>query len=227
MKTTNEFSRLKERKNSLTEKKMLIESQLTEKEKLIKVIKEDLSLIEKTEKTIKELEEKELDLSIFFNALEATQSELRATLIETINEALNEIWPKLYPYKDIESVKINVSDKDYEINVKVNNKTERVEGILSGGERTAVALAIRVAFSLVLARNLSMLILDEPTHNLDIETTLSLTEMLRTHLPELVNQIFLITHDKQMEKAASAKLYRLERKKEEFEPTQVIELELK
>jgi hypothetical protein len=38
--------------------------------------------------------------------------------------------------------------------------------------------------------------------------------MLREHLPELIEQVFLITHDRNMMLAASASLYLVERDKD-------------
>ncbi|MEI7960998.1 MAG: hypothetical protein WCI04_01560, partial [archaeon] len=81
------------------------------------------------------------------------------------------------------------------------------------------ALCIRIAFSLVLTKKLSMLILDEPTHNLDSNAVAKLSEMLREQMPRLVEQIFVITHDKQLETAASSNLYLLTRNKDNDEAT--------
>ncbi|HZX19940.1 MAG TPA: hypothetical protein VFF13_02915, partial [archaeon] len=103
-----------------------------------------------------------------------------------------------------------------------NNEWVRVEGILSGGERSAVALTLRIAVSLVLTQNLGWIILDEPTHNLDANSINVLSEVMRMHLPELIEQIFLITHDKELENAASGKLYVLEREKEKDGPTKIL-----
>ncbi|HZX34076.1 MAG TPA: hypothetical protein VFF09_01730, partial [archaeon] len=72
----------------------------------------------------------------------------------------------------------------------------------------------RIAVSLVLTQNLGWMILDEPTHNLDANAVSELSEVLRNHLPELIEQVFVITHDKEMENAASGKLYVFERDKE-------------
>jgi DNA repair exonuclease SbcCD ATPase subunit len=83
---------------------------------------------------------------------------------------------------------------------------------------------MRVAFSLVLAKNLSWIILDEPTHNLDSNSIKELTEILRNHLPSIVEQVFVITHEKEMEKAATGKIYLLTRNKESFEATNYSEL---
>ncbi len=153
-------------------------------------------------------------LSIFISALKATQADLRNTMIETVNEAMDEVWGKVYPYGDLTSVKIAVQEGSYEVMVRQRSgEWARVEGILSGGERSSAALAMRIAVSLVLTQNLGWIILDEPTHNLDANAVRELSEMMRTHLPQLIDQIFIITHDKEMENAASGKLYVLEREK--------------
>jgi len=218
----NEFS---EKKEELAKTNALISSLEKEKEnsiELIESIKLNIKKIEqekeKIEQTKKELElyEKTLDkLTLFNNALNQTQAELRKEMIDTINEAMDDVWNRVYPYGDFTSAKMEIEEGNYEIKVKEKNgKWTRVEGILSGGERSAAAICIRVAFSLVLTQNLSWLILDEPTHNLDRNAVIELSKMMREHLPNLVEQIFVITHDSEMEKAASGKCYEIERDKE-------------
>jgi len=101
-----------------------------------------------------------------------------------------------------------------------------VEGVTSGGERSTASLTLRIALSLVLTQNLSWLVLDEPTHNLDKQAIKELATTLREHLPEIVDQIFIITHEPELEKAASSYLYILERNKEKDEPTKVAIKEL-
>ena len=64
--------------------------------------------------------------------------------------------------------------------------------------------------------------LDEPTHNLDKQGVRELARVLKNHLPQLVEQVFIITHDEELEQAASGKLYKLERKKEQDEPTRIV-----
>jgi exonuclease SbcC len=161
-------------------------------------------------------------MGIFANALVATQAELREHLIEAINEAMNDVWERVYPYRDYTSAKIKADGSDYSILVRTRTgEWVKAEGVLSGGERSSVALTLRVSIALVLTRNLGWLILDEPTHNLDTNAVSALSVMLRQHLPELVEQIFIITHDKEMEKAASANLYVLSRDKAKDEPTRM------
>lgn len=178
-------------------------------------LKESVQKFEEMKKEAENLMFFSEKLSIFTNVLKDTQSQLRVELVETINHAMDNIWNKIYPYKDFSTARLEIKEGDYEFFVRNrSNEWTRVEGILSGGERSAAALTIRIAFSLVLSQNLSMLILDEPTHNLDSNSVQVLSSVLKDHLPELVEQVFVITHDKQLEKAASSFLYLLKRDKD-------------
>ncbi len=192
--------------------------QLEQSEKKLLETKKQIVELEKNAEQIAEMAQK---TAIFVNALKETQAELRNSLINSVNEAMHDIWQNIYPYGDFESTKIEINETgNYEILVKQKNGPwTRVEGILSGGERSCVALTIRIAVSLVLTQNLSWLILDEPTHNLDSNTVARLSQMMKNHLPELVEQIFIITHDKEMELAANGSLYFLERDKDSNSPT--------
>jgi exonuclease SbcC len=166
-------------------------------------------------------------LQLFTNCLLETQAQLRESLVETINEAMDSIWQRVYPYADYTSVRMAVEKGSYELVVRDQaGKWVRVEGILSGGERSAAAICIRIAFSIVLTRNLSWMILDEPTHNLDSAAVGQLGRMMREALHGLIEQVFVITHDKGMEKAASGSLYLLKRNKAVGSPTTVEPLAL-
>ncbi|MCR4368597.1 MAG: AAA family ATPase [archaeon] len=196
---------------------------------MAKELEEGISAMKQTQKQIGELEAQAKEgevtaekLAIFTSALMSAQAELRNTMIDTVNGAMEEIWPRIYPYGDFSSVKIIVEDGSYEICAKQRSgEWQRVDGILSGGERSAAAITTRIAVSLVLTQNLGWIILDEPTHNFDANAVAEMSETMRTHLPELIEQIFIITHDKEMENAASGKLYVLEREKENDGPTRI------
>ncbi|MDO8427891.1 MAG: SMC family ATPase [Candidatus Diapherotrites archaeon] len=171
--------------------------------------------VQKYKEHIDELKHSQEQLSIFVNVLGQTQAELRLYLIETINQAMQDLWERIYPYKDFTDIKLDISDNSYDLKVKkAGLGWIPIEGTLSGGEKSTAALITRIAFSFVLARNLGWLILDEPTHNLDSNIIARLSLMMREHLPELVDQVFLITHEKEMENAASGTLYVLERDKD-------------
>jgi len=210
-----ELEKLSEKLNSFDSEIRGIIELIGEKKKREEEIKEKKELLEKTAERVKTMEFALSKLAIFINSLKATQAELRESLVETINAAMDTVWPRLYPYRDFVSAKMEIDSGNYDLMVQAHNgKWQKIEGVLSGGERSAVALTLRIAFSLVLARNLGMLILDEPTHNLDSKAVEKLGDMMHEHLSGMVDQVFLITHNKQMEKAASAALYVLSRDKE-------------
>ena len=196
------------------------------KENELTELKERLNQKKTMQESTEKLDVLSHDLNIFINALESTQAELREHLITSINEALNEVWQMLYPYNDIKELKIEANEKDYEINALINGKLSGIEGILSGGERTSIALSLRIALSLVLASNIGLLLLDEPTHNLDKETIESFSQLLSMKLPSLVKQIIIVTHDSNLSSAASGKIFKLSRNKELMESTTINELQL-
>ncbi|BCU69230.1 AAA family ATPase [Stygiolobus caldivivus] len=82
-----------------------------------------------------------------------------------------------------------------------NDKGEEVSvNALSGGERTSIALALRLAIARSLMKGAGILILDEPTVNLDEYRKRELIDIIRSSL-EIVNQIILVTHDEELMEA--------------------------
>jgi DNA repair protein SbcC/Rad50 len=209
--------------------KELFDEKIKSKKELNISYNETLTKIEKIQTSIKTMEEEYTQneeaakkAGVFNNCLIATQQELREAMLQTINLAMTNIWSAIYPYQDYIDARLLVVDNGYDLQVETrSNGWVRVEGILSGGERSAAALCIRIAFALVLTKQLSMLILDEPTHNLDSNAVKKLSEMLREEIPNLVEQSFVITHDKELENAASSNLYLLNRNKDSDEPTKI------
>ncbi len=188
---------------------------IIEKENRKKEHNDKLNLIEKQKKEILTLEKIIRDLKIFGKALERTQSQLRERFVDTVNYTMDEIWSNLYPYGDFLSARLYIEDRDYVLQLKARGGDWiNVEGTASGGERSIASLALRIAFSIVLAPQLKWLILDEPTHNLDTKAVEDLAETLRTRIGDFADQVFLITHEKNLENAVTGSLYKLYRKKE-------------
>ncbi len=196
-------------------------------------LKDKSSALEANRKMLGELRQRESDtkaikeagdsLGVMGSALESTQSQLREEFTIALNAGLEDVWPRIYPYGDYESCRLAVGDGGYVLQLlRSGGDWMDVEGVASGGERSTAALALRIAFSLVLTQNLSWLVLDEPTHNLDSKGVELLATALREHLPGLVEQVFIITHDEGMEQAVSGVLYRLERDKENGAPTKAV-----
>ena len=184
-------------------------------------LKKELADMEALAKDVLRYAVLEADLALYRNALLETQTSLRATLTEAINSAMKEVWPLFYPHKNYSSIRLSVSDRDYNLEVKEGEDWKTLESVSSGGERACAALTLRAALAVVLAPNLSWLILDEPTHNLDAEAVSMLSETLQTRVPEVVKQIFVITHDEGLIGADFSTSYRLLRDKSSFGPTQI------
>ncbi|MDD5022854.1 MAG: AAA family ATPase [Candidatus ainarchaeum sp.] len=164
--------------------------------------------------------EKEENLLLFKKILEDVQISLRDQLIESINNAMNEIWLMFYPYGDYKKLRIRVNENDYLFEV-YKNDWKTMESIVSGGERACASLTLRVALATVLTPGLSWLILDEPTHNLDREAIELMSETLQTKVPEIISQAIVITHEEALLGANFSRSYRLSRNKEKYEPTQI------
>jgi len=195
---------------------------LEEKKKRFEDLERKRELAEKYKRDIESIKQGRESLELFQNALKRTQESLRAEFIESVNQVMRDVWGYMYPYDDISGVKLIIDEGDYVLSVHTSSGWVNVEGRVSGGERSLACLALRVAFSLALAPNLSWLVLDEPTHNLDGTSIDLLGETLRERLPSLIEQIFLITHEERLESAVSGQLYKLERNKELDEATRIV-----
>lgn len=160
-------------------------------------------------------------LNTFIKVLKVTQDQLRQEFLKTVNHSMGVIWSELYPYEDFSDVRLTI-DKDYVLQLKGSEGWVSVEGVVSGGERSLACLALRIAFSMALVPNLKWLILDEPTHNLDVNAIEKFTGVLRERINNFVEQVFLITHEDRVSEGALGSLYKLDRNKELNEPTRVV-----
>ena len=151
------------------------------------------------------------------NALVEVQESLRTRLISAVNYELSSAWSRLYPYQDYSSARLSPLSDDYALELcTANNEWVGAERA-SGGERSIASLALRMAFARVLSPRLDVLILDEPTHNLDSAGIASLSAALRQAAgPGGFSQVFVITHEDGLREAAEATaLYEFSRSKQD------------
>ncbi|HIQ50025.1 MAG TPA: hypothetical protein EYH56_02400 [Nanoarchaeota archaeon] len=219
----NLFADLKSKK----EKVYALEKLKNEKTRMLELIERKIKDLERYEQEKIKVEQIISDLEKFKEALSITQTELRKNFISAVNQAMQSIWEELYPYGDFQSIRLHISEGDYVLQLQeLDGSWISVEHV-SGGERTLAALTLRIAFALVLAPQLRWLILDEPTHNLDIKAREELARVLRERITEFIDQVFLITHDPILEDAVSGVLYKIEREKEKNGVAKVIKVEEK
>ncbi len=213
------FAEVKEKEERLR----ALKRERAEKERQAAEVGAELERISAIKSKILHLERLEKELNIFKEALLETQVELRASLIEAINKAMNDLWHLFYPYGNYSEVRVRVGENDYVFEV-YEKEWKTIESVASGGERAMFALTLRVALAMVLVPKLSWLILDEPTHNLDSNAVRSLADALAFRVPEVVDQVLLITHEEQFMGSDFATTYRLLRDKEKGAATLVEEV---
>ncbi len=200
------------------------EQRLVEKTSLLNQLRQKHEVVKQRLEKVRSLEKKTIGVTKFQEAVAETQALLRGELVQSINEALAELWKTIYPYGDYPGVRLTAGEDDYELSMQsLDGEWTSVENA-SGGEKTSAALSLRIAFAVVLAPGLSWLILDEPTHNLDAAGVQALARALRDQVPQIVQQTFVITHDEALREAANAKVYRIERDKDDGDKSTVEEL---
>ncbi len=167
------------------------------------------------------------NMNKFRSALVDTEVRLRDSLIRSINTLMQSIWVEMYPYADYAAIRLNAKRDDYALEASAGAEENRewieMDGVASGGERSIACLTMRIALAMVIVPNLRWLILDEPTHNIDENGINRFIGVLGGRLPELVEQIFIITHDSALKNISSARVYQLERDKDRNEYTSVAE----
>jgi len=151
------------------------------------------------------------------NALVEVQESLRTRLISAVNYELSTAWARLYPYGDYSSARLSPLSDDYALELCTANNEWIGAERASGGERSIASLALRMSFARVLAPKLDVLILDEPTHNLDAAGIAALSAALRQAAgPGGFSQVFVITHEEGLREAAeAAALYEFSRSKQD------------
>jgi DNA repair exonuclease SbcCD ATPase subunit len=195
-----------------------MKEQLKVQDELLSTIAKEIAHLQSIEKEVIHLAKLEEELTIYKSALLETQLSLRASLVEAINLAMNEIWHIFYPHRNYRAIRLNVSEKDYSLEVH-DNEWKTLERIASGGERACAVLTLRVALATVLTPNLSLLILDEPTHNLDKDAIELLSNTLQFKVPSIIEQTVIISHEEALIGSDFATSYRLSRDKENFGAT--------
>ncbi len=195
-----------------------------------KMAEQERQLVKMQQTLVQELEKKreeagaarkEMDeLAAFRAVLLATQTQLRARLLEEINSALTRLWPLIYPYGDWEKVRLVATDKDYTVEIH-QGEWKSLEAHASGGERACLGLALRVVLSVLLTPSLGWLILDEPTHNLDAKAVQGLGVALAERIPQIIPQVIVITHEGALVESTPGRVIRFSRDKLRGEDTQV------
>ncbi len=157
-----------------------------------------------------------------FNRDGYVATSLRSWVLETIAAKASEYLIVL----DTKIQRIALSEKKQKITITCHAKNETLElESLSGGEKVGVALALRLGMaSLLGASNLNLMILDEPTANLDADRRRALVRVLSqlSNISSLETkmQFLIITHDAEIfEDTTVEQMYKFESDKQESKVT--------
>jgi putative ABC transport system ATP-binding protein len=119
-------------------------------------------------------------------------------LVSTLTVAENIAFPMEWARKPEDYIKNRIKELLKIVNLE--HRADHFSFQLSGGEQQ------RVAFARALANDPPLLLVDEPTGNLDIKTGLKIVQILRK-LKDAGKTIFVATHDERIIQLAGKKLY--------------------
>lgn len=156
------------------------------------------------ENTAKEKRQVEQYISILNDIRDAygkdgIQKLIRARARPVLEKATRDLFERFnLSYSD---VKI---DDDYNITV-LGPAGEQTIDQISGGERVALAIALRLAIAQVLSGKVETIIMDEPTTHLDEERRKELVNILNSFFREggrIIPQMLIITHHSEIQEVA-------------------------
>lgn len=191
----------KKLENLADEKEQLI----SEKAKIETEIKTFTDILETAKQELKELENLKEKLNNYESVIEtltAINKHIKDNAIYMLPKLTEEIFSR-FNFPNFSGLKF---DDKYSIVLPVNvvgTQTVATVDSLSGGQRIALALALRFAISKMLNNRLEFLILDEPTIHMDKYRKRELVDLIGDLKEKnFVRQLIVVTHDEEIEERA-------------------------
>lgn len=199
--TEEELKRTKEEENNLKQK-------ISELETGIKIIGNQKLELQKELEGLSEKEKEKTRIDRFIQILNKIRQTYSKDGAQKIIRARAKPLLERFTRESFERFNLEYSDvkidDDYNIDVAGPQGIRSIDQI-SGGERVALAFALRLAIARLLAGKVEALILDEPTTHLDEERRKELVNILNSFFREggrIIPQIIVITHHEELEEAA-------------------------
>lgn len=175
---------------------------------------------EKCEIELKQLLEKEKEKAMveeFIKILESIRSAFHKDGLQRLIRArsrpiLEKMTRDFFERFNLEFSDVQIDD-DYDISVIGPAGVQTIDQI-SGGERVALAIALRLAIARLLSGKVETIIMDEPTTHLDEERRKELVNILNSFFREggrIIPQMIVITHHHEIEDVADI-LYTISKK---------------
>jgi len=216
-----ELKKKVEQRNKLLEEKSKIEAQLLRDRDLLKVRESDIEGCKRKMDELRsycskaeEAERRASRLERFLGFLEFLRSKvygkdgliakhLRRAYRSKLESDVNSYLSRFGMDFEVEL------DDDLTLKILVRGREMTIDS-LSGGERAVLALSLRLALAKALSsREVELVILDEPTANLDVDRRRELVRVLRD-LADEVPQVVVVTHDMEVAEAAD-QVYRVKK----------------
>ncbi|MEZ0323890.1 MAG: SMC family ATPase [Hydrogenothermaceae bacterium] len=168
----------------------------------IRYVEEEIKKAEKINKDIEELKNKVWKYDKVINTLTKINKLIKDNALNNLPKITEDIFNR-FGFTNFSTLKL---DEDYSILLYVNEVgvSEPVEvDALSGGQRIALALALRFAISKLLNYKTDFLILDEPGIFMDEKRRGELIQILGDLKEQnFVKQLIIVTHDEEVEDRA-------------------------
>ena len=177
-------------------------------EKLSRLSQEIISVedrIKEIDESIKNLEDAKFKLEILTYVRDIVFEKVPRLLFLEYLAKLEDLMTEILSRFDLSYNAVSIKIENDSINIMAVNRdgTPVPLGVLSGGERTAIALAFVLALNALLARRTGFLVLDEPTNNLDEERRKVLINILKIFKGgEKIPQLIVVSHDRDVIEAA-------------------------
>ncbi|WP_457640767.1 AAA family ATPase [Persephonella sp.] len=194
---------------SINDKLIEIDRELSVTEANLTLKEKELSEIEKTKKDIDIISEKAEKYRLVEKALgsDGIQKVIRDSALYELPKLTNQIFSSF----GFDFQQIRFSEKfDISLLVPTVEKNDRYVDVdaISGGQRVALGLALRLAIGRFLSSKTELLILDEPTVHLDEQRRGELVNLLlELKKKNFVRQLIIVTHDTEIEDAADSIYY--------------------
>lgn len=185
----NTVIRLKSEFDNINLQLMKLDNEIKEIENAIRVLEAKLRESEKIRELINKLESIRKAFS-----KDGIQRVIRRKLAPFISDAASNYLDEFN--LELSSLSIN---EDFDITLMRGGEELPLRNI-SGGEKVAVAIALRLAIANALSNRLSTIIMDEPTVHLDEERRRELVDIMKSFSTNsIIPQLIIITHNRELE----------------------------
>ena len=196
--------------NEYNEIKDSVNTKKSNKKLLIKQIKNQETQLKEKEQNIQEFKEKLKEFDKIRNFNKSLLKIRAAFSKDGLQKAIRKIFaPKITEFAKeyLDAFNINITDisVDEDLDITIIGRTGKLSiNSVSGGEKVAIAIILRLAIARLLSSQISTVIMDEPTTHLDKERRKELVEAMKDFKKEshIIPQLIVVTHHNELEDIA-------------------------